>query len=54
MSDIYLKLELSPGVNLWIKAEDLANTSSAVSALVSSIITDQINFYDESTADTDS
>lgn len=38
----YLKLELAPDVNLWIRVEDLANVSSTTHAIVTSIVTDKI------------
>jgi hypothetical protein len=45
----YLKLELGPDVNLWVRVEDLANVSSTTHAVVSAIVSDQINFYDSTT-----
>ena len=48
MSEIYIKLELGPDVNIWIKAEDLANVSSTTHAIVTSIVTDKIiRIYDD-------
>ena len=42
MTNKYLKIELGPDVNIWIRAEDLADTSSTIHAVVSAIASDRI------------
>ena len=50
MSEIYIKLELGPDVNIWIKADDLADTSSTMHAVVTAIASDRIiEIHDDST-----
>ena len=48
MTNKYLKIELGPDVNIWIRADDLADVTSTMHAVVTSIVTDKIiRIYDD-------
>ena len=55
-TDRYVRIELAPGVNLYVNPADLVDVSGTVTTLVSSVVGNPIKFYDQdrTEANTDS